>query len=89
MRAACAALPPFLQAPGRDLKDLRVHALRGGRFIELRSGTVDRITNNAPDDFESINIGQSLTFINSGDTQVACHAVEAAGLARFRRRSAG
>ncbi len=34
-----------------------------GRLIELRSGTVDQITNISPDDFESVQNDSSLTFI--------------------------
>jgi ABC-type transport system substrate-binding protein len=34
-----------------------------GRLIELRSGTVDQITNISPDDFDSVKNDSSLTFI--------------------------
>ena len=34
-----------------------------GRLVELRAGTVDQITNLSPDDFESVQNDDSLTFI--------------------------
>jgi peptide/nickel transport system substrate-binding protein len=34
-----------------------------GRLVELRAGTVDQITNLSPDDFESVQNDESLTFI--------------------------
>ena len=34
-----------------------------GRLIELRSGTVSQITNISPDDFDSVKMDSSLTFI--------------------------
>lgn len=34
-----------------------------GRLIELRSGTVDQITNLSPDDFDSVKDDDSLTFL--------------------------
>jgi len=34
-----------------------------GRLVELRAGTVDQITNLSPDDFESVQNDESLTFL--------------------------
>ena len=42
---------------------VRWHADGAGRLIELRSGTVDQITNLSPDDFDSVKNDSNLTFI--------------------------
>ena len=49
--------------PSFDKLVVRWHADGAGRLIELRSGTVDQITNLSPDDFDSVKNDGDLTFI--------------------------
>jgi|ETNmetMinimDraft_20_1059909.scaffolds.fasta_scaffold11340_2 ABC-type transport system substrate-binding protein len=49
--------------PSYDKLVIRWASEGAGRLIELRSGTVDQITNLSPDDFDSVKKDSSLTFI--------------------------
>ena len=49
--------------PNYDKLVVRWSDSGAGRLIELRSGTVDQITNLSPDDFDSVKNDGSLTFI--------------------------
>jgi ABC-type transport system substrate-binding protein len=49
--------------PAYDTLVFRWAAEGAARLLELRSGTVDQITNLSPDDFESVQSDASLTFI--------------------------
>ena len=49
--------------PNYDKLVIRWSDSGAGRLIELRSGTVDQITNLSPDDFDSVKNDGSLTFI--------------------------
>ena len=47
-----------------------------GRLVELRAGTVDQITNLSPDDFESVQNDESLTFLPVENPNVLYLAME-------------